>query len=244
MVSSLGASVAKAGKALLHGLSRAAITRAQGGKFSAGFWSGFTGSALGGLSAQADTLGGQLAIQAIVGGTASELGGGKFANGAVSAAFVMMFNDWLHDASNLAAGFGDTVSFGLTSEFRQTYGYDSVIDYDSGLYFGGEVAGYGVSVASVWTAGLYGGANSVFWSGYKQGAQTYAMALGITIEKTLIGNLANGRISNSYFWKAASWTFSRNAIGPVQAVIRAEGAVWSTIERPYLMRKGIGIIYK
>ncbi len=70
------------------------------------------------------------------------------------------------------------------------------------------------------------------------------MTLGTTVEKTLIGNLANGKISNPYFWKAASWTFSRNAIGPVQAVIRSEGPIWSTIERPYLMRKSIGIIYK
>jgi hypothetical protein len=35
-------------------------------------------------------------MSAIVGGTASALGGGKFANGAVSAAFVMMYNEWAH----------------------------------------------------------------------------------------------------------------------------------------------------
>ena len=35
-------------------------------------------------------------MQAIVGGTAAELGGGKFANGAVTAAFVMMYNEWAH----------------------------------------------------------------------------------------------------------------------------------------------------
>jgi len=154
MASSWGASAAKAGRALLHGLSRAAITRAQGGKFSAGFWSGFAGSALSGISAQANTFSGKLIIQSVVGGTASELGGGKFANGAVSAAFVMMFNDWLHDASNLAAGFGDTVSFGLTSAFRETYGYDSVIDYDSGLYLGGEVATIGLGGARLVYAGI------------------------------------------------------------------------------------------
>jgi hypothetical protein len=36
-------------------------------------------------------------IMAVVGGTVSELTGGKFANGAVSAAFVMMYNDMAHE---------------------------------------------------------------------------------------------------------------------------------------------------
>jgi hypothetical protein len=35
-------------------------------------------------------------MNAIVGGTASELGGGKFANGAVTGAFVMMYNEMGH----------------------------------------------------------------------------------------------------------------------------------------------------
>ena len=35
-------------------------------------------------------------MSAIVGGTASELGGGKFANGAVTGAFVMMYNHMAH----------------------------------------------------------------------------------------------------------------------------------------------------
>ena len=82
---------AKAGRAILHGLSRAAIARAQGGRWSAGFWSGFAGSAL------APFAGRSTAGAAIVGGTASELGGGKFANGAVSAAFVHMYNHMAHN---------------------------------------------------------------------------------------------------------------------------------------------------
>ena len=81
---------AKAGRAILHGLSRAAISRAQGGKWSAGFWSGFAGSAL------APFAGRSTAGAAIVGGTASVIGGGKFANGAVSAAFVHMYNAMAH----------------------------------------------------------------------------------------------------------------------------------------------------
>ena len=37
-----------------------------------------------------------MAANAIVSGTAAELGGGKFANGAVTGAFSMMFNDFMH----------------------------------------------------------------------------------------------------------------------------------------------------
>jgi len=50
----------------------------------------------GGLSNIAKSFGGKMAISAIVGGTASRLGGGKFANGAVSAAFVHMYNAMGH----------------------------------------------------------------------------------------------------------------------------------------------------
>ena len=83
-------------KHLTHGLSRAAIGKAQGGTWSGGFWSGLASSALspgttmGGSGAGGFTL--RTTIAGVVGGTASELGGGKFANGAVSGAFTHMFN--------------------------------------------------------------------------------------------------------------------------------------------------------
>lgn len=79
-------------KAVLHGLSRGVITKAQGGKFSAGFWSGFITS---GFSVGNKGYGGfesRTVIMALVGGATSEISGGKFANGAVSGAFVHMFN--------------------------------------------------------------------------------------------------------------------------------------------------------
>ena len=39
----------------------------------------------------------RIATSAALGGTAESLGGGKFANGAVTGAFVVMFNDMLHE---------------------------------------------------------------------------------------------------------------------------------------------------
>jgi RHS repeat-associated protein len=44
-------------------------------------------------------------------------------------------------AGTFSAGFGDTVSFGVTRYVRQAMGTDDVIDPCSGLYFAGEVTG-------------------------------------------------------------------------------------------------------
>ena len=66
------------------------LSQAQGGTFRSGFWGGALASAVpidqnAGFVRKAIT-------GAVVGGTASRLGGGKFANGAMSGAFVQMFN--------------------------------------------------------------------------------------------------------------------------------------------------------
>ncbi len=39
---------------------------------------------------------GKIAASAVLGGTVAEIGGGKFANGAITAAYSMMFNDMMH----------------------------------------------------------------------------------------------------------------------------------------------------
>ncbi len=83
------------GRAAAHGLTNGAMRMIQGGKFEHGFLSGFV-SSLGGSFMQA--YGGnmrfetQVALSAALGGTAEAIGGGKFANGAVTGAYVMMFN--------------------------------------------------------------------------------------------------------------------------------------------------------
>jgi hypothetical protein len=78
-------------KAVAHGITRAAIAVAEGGSARAGFWSGFVGSGFG--STSNNFFIGTIQT-AIVGGTASVLSGGKFENGARSAAFVHMFNSF------------------------------------------------------------------------------------------------------------------------------------------------------
>jgi hypothetical protein len=65
----------------------------QGGKFLHGFLSGsfssLVGSAVGGAKL---SFAGSTAVGAAIGGTAEALGGGKFANGAITGAYTMLFN--------------------------------------------------------------------------------------------------------------------------------------------------------
>ncbi|CAA6825561.1 MAG: Unknown protein [uncultured Sulfurovum sp.] len=91
-------------KATLHGLSRMAIAKLQYGTAKGSFLSGLAGSILGGYVAKnfsqahiavKTTI---AAIAAIAGGTASAIGGGKFANGAMGGAFIMLFNDLVRGA--------------------------------------------------------------------------------------------------------------------------------------------------
>jgi hypothetical protein len=63
----------------------------QGDTFQNGFMSTFFSTIAGGIRVGSKWL--QGIFQAVVGGTASMLGGGKFANGAVSAAMIFLFND-------------------------------------------------------------------------------------------------------------------------------------------------------
>ena len=70
----------------------------QGGNMLHGFMMGATSCAGGTAINSASFLGNtaKIAANAVLGGTVSEIGGGKFANGAITAAFSMMFNDMMH----------------------------------------------------------------------------------------------------------------------------------------------------
>ncbi len=93
---------------------------AQGGKFEHGFFSGFV-SSLGGTAINKTKMGiaAQIAMNAIIGGTAEKLGGGKFANGAVTGAYVMMFNHMGHQAQVRK----------ITAEMRREIYFDSFINF-------------------------------------------------------------------------------------------------------------------
>ncbi|VVM24330.1 hypothetical protein BSPWISOXPB_5021, partial [uncultured Gammaproteobacteria bacterium] len=95
-------------KLIAHGVTGGVRSRLSGGSFKSGFlgsavsygasWSGAYEAA--GVSSQANTWAQRaqnVIASYVVGGVAAELGGGKFANGGMSAAFSRMFND-LYDS--------------------------------------------------------------------------------------------------------------------------------------------------
>jgi len=86
------------GQISAHAIAGGVFAELQGGKFGHGFVSaGFTKGAMGGAgfdysNGDATAVAGRTAIAAVIGGTASEISGGKFANGARTAAFAHLFN--------------------------------------------------------------------------------------------------------------------------------------------------------
>lgn len=157
---------------------------------------------------------------------------------------------------NGVAGFGDGIvkvfsfGFGDLAATRQALGIDGAEECGA-AYNVGKYAGYAWGAGTMWAAGLNGGANSVFWSGYSQGARGIAEGLGTTLEGTPIGG-AMDWLSNTaglnlpgWAWKAASATFAANADGTATAVILSSNpaSVWATVEAPILAARGIGIVF-
>jgi hypothetical protein len=82
-------------KAIAHGLSQGAISQISGGNFKEGFLGGAFSSYAGDSWLDASSSNNVITdtmISSVIGGVSAELGGGKFANGARSAAFVSLYN--------------------------------------------------------------------------------------------------------------------------------------------------------
>jgi RHS repeat-associated protein len=103
--------------AIAHGIVQGSMSAMQGGRFESGFFAGAVGSIAGSFGTFRGNQEVQLTVAVVLGGTASVLGGGKFANGAVSAAFVVMFNHWGYHSfrKQLAAYIRNTRYFGGNS---------------------------------------------------------------------------------------------------------------------------------
>jgi RHS repeat-associated protein len=114
-----------AGKVLAHAVVGGVMADLQGGKFGHGFMAAgvtqaFSGKidSIGGAKGSAGWASGsnraaRIAAAAALGGTASKLSGGKFANGAITGAFSRAFNDEAHIERSMktktayVGGFGD-----------------------------------------------------------------------------------------------------------------------------------------
>jgi hypothetical protein len=86
---------------LAHGITQGGVSELSGGRFTQGFFSAALSAGLAGAITKEDgTLkvrpGIAVVASAVVGGTASVLSGGKFANGAITGAYVMLFNQMMH----------------------------------------------------------------------------------------------------------------------------------------------------
>ncbi len=80
-----------------HSFSQAWLEGIRGGNMKHGFLAGAVSVAGGEVVGQNWSKAGKIAANSVIAGTATELGGGKFANGAITGAFSMMFNDMMHD---------------------------------------------------------------------------------------------------------------------------------------------------
>ncbi|QIK55608.1 hypothetical protein G7051_15130 [Dysgonomonas sp. HDW5B] len=90
-------------KITAHSISQGFLEGVRGGNIKHGLISGLISSAGSQKITEFGsgwTKAARTTVSAIVGGTAAELGGGKFANGAMTAAFIMLYNDELHKDDN------------------------------------------------------------------------------------------------------------------------------------------------
>ena len=87
-------------KIAAHSVSEGAMEGIRGGHFEHGFFVGMASAAGGSVvnGGMCDRLSAaeRVAVNAALGGIVSELGGGKFASGAMTGAYVMMFNELKH----------------------------------------------------------------------------------------------------------------------------------------------------
>ena len=113
-------------KSIAHGLSQAGIQKIRTGTGKGAFLSGFIASGFSVGNSGYGGVMGRTAIMVIVGGTVSEIGGGKFANGAMTAAFVHLYNAEMGGfgawkKSSIGAGKGGTVKFKVGGKYREIY---------------------------------------------------------------------------------------------------------------------------
>ncbi|MCL4779940.1 MAG: RHS repeat-associated core domain-containing protein [Gammaproteobacteria bacterium] len=96
-------------RAAVHGLIQGALGAAQGGKFGAAFLAAGVTSGYGSKFGQMGNRVQRVIGAAVLGGTVSKIGGGKFANGAVTAAFVQAFGEMSSGGGSQRTGERDDI---------------------------------------------------------------------------------------------------------------------------------------
>lgn len=165
---------------------------------------------------------GGVAIGGVIGGIVSYETGGSFWNGfvkgAVAGGTVAALGPWA--AAAFGGGIeGALIGGGITGGVSDaaSQGVSIGLGYQH-CFSGSELAGstlFGGLFSGGTSAFLNGGANTVLWSGFNQGALDAAQGAGTTIEDTVIGgflnNLANNKnlpIPNSTWdWASGYWLY-------------------------------------
>jgi hypothetical protein len=141
------------GKVIAHGTAGGVMSELQGGKFAHGFVSAGVTQAfakhidnIGGGSRSIGAVAGRVSAAALVGGTASELSGGKFVNGAVTGAFSRAFNDEIHVEEERT--WSSYLPGTEAGESAALYWADIAVNSEHPLAFAAHVPGV---FASMWT---------------------------------------------------------------------------------------------
>ncbi len=185
-------------KAFAHGVSQGAVGLARGGKFKSGFIGAFLSHAVGGpiktaLGRVKDAVGvaARTVATAVVGGVGAALGGGKFANGATTAAFSYLF-------ANAAAASRGPRGRALTVEERTLYAGDFPSEVlDSARIYEGKVPWWLRSDMDGITLG-----NKIY---FREGVYTPGTAGGVQIlghELVHVQQYAEGMTIPSYLWES------------------------------------------
>jgi len=121
------------GRAAAHAVAGCIGAAAGGGSCGSGALSAGFAEGVGGRL-QFDTVQANLVTRAVIGGTASVIGGGKFANGATTAAFGYLFNLLAHVGFNARLPFigGGSAAVGVSWNNGE---------WDAGLFFEGDILG-------------------------------------------------------------------------------------------------------
>jgi RHS repeat-associated protein len=131
--------------------------------------------------------------------------------------FGLTFDDCcLREAANIAAGFGDAVTFGLTNKIRERIGGNEAVDKSSGAYMVGEAGGLAATTA-------LGGAAA-------RAIKTGATMATSSVARNVVGRLVSSEIGQTLVGRGASLNTGASlrfgaGIKGARMVVRAAGTL-------------------
>ncbi|OWQ84164.1 hypothetical protein CDN99_24585, partial [Roseateles aquatilis] len=180
----------------VHGVVGCVTTAAGGGKCGAGMLSAaFSQATLEYKNSFGDFIGNQAVggtiASAVIGGTASVLGGGKFSNGAQTAAFGYLFNWLAHIGVKLKVPFVGGASFGIgVSKTNGSWDAGIIIDSDIPVVSAGKLLG-----KTAVEVGLQEGDFMSNKAEQSLSIEAGYKAVGVGIQKSADGRVTGGTIS-------------------------------------------------